>query len=116
MKVNGALRSLCTGCARFGERNIEIEGRLRELFSYATWEGFVPNKHRRKVKLLVGHFESKVARVAKELLFEDNFQRQISAAHKDREWDTLDQLQTDLQTWLACRGERVGEETAERFL
>ena len=115
LKIDGHLRSLCEQCTRFGENEIELDGRLRELFSYVTWEGFIPHKHRRKVQLLTKHLQSEIAMVAQEMLLEDDFQRRISAAQRDRRWKTLTTLEMDFETWREMRPVRVGEQVAGRF-
>jgi hypothetical protein len=97
------------------EQEIELDGRLRELFSYMTWEGFVPNKHRRKVDLLLRHPYRTIAALAEELLAEDDFQRELSAARREHEAEMLADIESRYERWIDSRVERIGKEIAERF-
>ncbi|MEM9413554.1 MAG: hypothetical protein AAGA30_20770 [Planctomycetota bacterium] len=115
LRIFGTDRPLCSDCSRLPEIEIEVEGRSRELFSYATWDGFVPNKHRRKVDLLSRHTILEISLLARELLAEDDFLRQISAARRDREWEQLRQLNHQYELWLDMRTDRLGSEISERF-
>ncbi|MEM7785329.1 MAG: hypothetical protein AAF939_22715 [Planctomycetota bacterium] len=114
-RILGTQRRLCDECLLLGEQQTELEGRSRELFSYVTWEGFVPNKHRRKVELLGRHSFPEISKLAEELLAEDELQRKISAASRDREFELMDQLQRNLDQWLERRSDRLGVHLANRF-
>jgi hypothetical protein len=85
------------------------------LLGYSTWEGFVPNKHRRKVELLRKHPIAEIVSLAAELLSEDSFQRKISNARRDRDQRTMDLLNSSYNNWLEGRIERLGVELASNF-
>ncbi len=97
------------------EPDIELEGRLRELFGYMTWEGFVPNRHRRKVDLLLRHRYRKVSALAEEMLADDDFQNDLSTARREHDSKLLQQIEQRYERWCAGRVDRLGEQIAERF-
>lgn len=111
----GLERRLCGDCSLLAEQDVELEGHRRELFACMTWEGFVPNKHRRRVQLLRRHRLSEISLLAEELLAEDDFQRQLSAARREHESEFLQQIELRYDNWLDGRVDRLGEETAFRF-
>ena len=92
-----------------------MKGRLRELLGYMTWEGIVPNKHRRKVKLLCRHRYVEISRLAEECLTETSFQREMSAARRENEHELLESIMKDYEAWIELRLERLGQEIAEQF-
>ncbi len=92
-----------------------MKGRLRELFGYMTWEGIVPNKHHRKVKLLCRHQYSEIAGLAEEILAETTFQREMSAARREHEDDLLESITKKHEAWIESRAERLGDEIAAQF-
>jgi len=80
-----------------------------------TWEGIVPKKYQRKVKLLCRHRFSKIACLAEEMLIETTFQREMSEARREHEHELLDSIVCRHEMWVASRSERLGEEIAEQF-
>ena len=114
-KIVGQLRRLCEDCVRIAEKDIEMKGRLRELLGYMTWEGTVPNKHRRKVELLCRHRYVEIARLAEELLTETSFKREMSVARRERNDGLLESITNDYETWIESRVERLGQEIAEQL-
>ena len=98
-----------------GEHDIEREGRIGELLASITWEGFIPQKARRRVERLRRHRFAGISLLAEELLQEDELRRQISAARRNRELETLIKLQRACDQWLAGRMERLGHDLALRL-
>ena len=92
-----------------------MKGRLRELLGYMTWEGTVPNKHRRKVELLGRHRYVEIARLAEELLTETSFKREMSVARRERNDRLLESITNDYEAWIELRLERLGQEIAEQL-
>ena len=92
-----------------------MNGRLRQLLGYMTWEGIVPNKYVRKVKLLSRHRYSEISALAEEMLAETAFQRQLSAARREHEDELLESLLKKHDAWTELRTERLGAEIAEQF-
>ena len=92
-----------------------MKGRLRELLGYTTWEGTVPNKHHRKVKLLCRHRYAEVSRLAEELLTETTFKREMSVARRERNHRLLESITNDYEAWIELRLERLGQEIAEQL-
>ncbi len=92
-----------------------MKGRLRQLLGFMTWEGIVPNKYFRKVKLLCRHRYPQVSALAEEILTETAFQRQMSAARREHENDLLEAIMKKHDTWIELRIDRLGAEIAGQF-
>ena len=80
-----------------------------------TWEGIVANKYHRKVKLLRRHRYPKISALAKEMLTETTFQRDMSAARREHEYDLLESIVEKHEAWAKLRLERLGADIAEQF-
>jgi hypothetical protein len=100
---------------RWGEHKIEREGRIRELLSCVSWDGLVSKKLRRRVDRLRRHRFAEIGLLAEELLQEDDFQRQMSSARRNRESSTLTILNEHYERWLEGRDGRLGPELTLRL-
>lgn len=92
-----------------------MQGRLRELFGYMTWEGIAPKKYQRKVTLLQRHRFPEIANLASEIMAETEFQRQMSLARREHEFEELESIEARHEQWVESRAERLGEEIASQF-
>ena len=115
LRIFGSERAICTDCRTEGEQAIELEGRIQELLSCRTWEGLVPKKHRRQLERLQHHRFSSIAKLAEELLLEDDYLREISRAKRLRAAEEKSKLEDRYETWLEARVDRLGAELALRL-
>lgn len=99
----------------WGEHEIEREARIRELLGCVSWEGLVSKRVRKKVDRLRRHRFTEIALLAEELLLEDDLQRQIATARRNRETAAVTRLSEHYEQWLDSRNDRLGPDLTLRF-